>query len=274
MRKLASIGAVMLGLAGCYTTEEYEQLQRIQPVGDAFQQALAVHYLEFARQEYDHYDWRSVELFAQKGLAAARGEPVPPESPQTWSLDEHARSTLDAAYQTLQTKLTAHYKKRRPKQAAELQFSYECWLEEQEEGWEIAAINACKQRFTRLLEETDPPIPMGGPLATSYVLHFPWDGRQPTAQEQQKLQGIAARLKQQKQDYQIVINGHADASGADEYNLQLSHDRAQFIYRFLRQAGVPAERIEYFAFGESDPKVVAPDNTRHKANRRVELFIE
>jgi outer membrane protein OmpA-like peptidoglycan-associated protein len=48
----------------------------------------------------------------------------------------------------------------------------------------------------------------------------------------------------------IVVEGHADESGTDAYNVQLSLDRANGVRAELLAAQVPADQIIVAAFGE------------------------
>ena len=49
------------------------------------------------------------------------------------------------------------------------------------------------------------------------------------------------------------IEGHTDAAGADEFNQQLSEQRAQAVVDALVAYGIPAERFEMVGKGESEP---------------------
>jgi len=79
-------------------------------------------------------------------------------------------------------------------------------------------------------------------------------------------------------DRAIEINGHTDATGTDEYNLDLSERRAQAVANELRALGVSVD-LTVQGFGESQP--IAPnyrddgsdDPAGQSQNRRVELVI-
>ncbi|MGH9210472.1 MAG: OmpA family protein [Acidimicrobiales bacterium] len=81
-------------------------------------------------------------------------------------------------------------------------------------------------------------------------------------------------------DAPVQVAGHTDAHGADDYNQQLSEQRAQSVVDHLVAAGVDTARITAQGFGETQP--VAPnenpdgsDNPQGRAeNRRVEIVIE
>lgn len=45
----------------------------------------------------------------------------------------------------------------------------------------------------------------------------------------EKLAEVAAVLKQEQEGRKIVVEGHTDAQGADQYNEQLSKSRAEAV---------------------------------------------
>ncbi len=71
----------------------------------------------------------------------------------------------------------------------------------------------------------------------------------------------------------INIGGHTDSSGADEYNLKLSKQRAQTVADYIAEKGVSRARFTIKGYGESMP-VASNDTTEGKQlNRRVEIII-
>jgi outer membrane protein OmpA-like peptidoglycan-associated protein len=71
----------------------------------------------------------------------------------------------------------------------------------------------------------------------------------------------------------IVVEGHADRSGTDAYNENLSRARAQAVATFLMGHGVATDNIETAWFGESRPRVQTDDGVRNEENRRAEIFL-
>lgn len=68
----------------------------------------------------------------------------------------------------------------------------------------------------------------------------------------------------------IVLNGHTDAAGSPEYNLALSHRRAQAVRRYLiERHGIAPDKLAVFGFGFERLKV--PSQPLSGANRRVEV---
>ncbi len=71
----------------------------------------------------------------------------------------------------------------------------------------------------------------------------------------------------------ITIQGHTDAVGDDEDNLQLSIRRSKVVYDYLLDRGIAPDRLDYKGFGEKQP--IADNNTEsgRKVNRRTEFVI-
>lgn len=67
----------------------------------------------------------------------------------------------------------------------------------------------------------------------------------------------------------VIIEGHCDERGTDEYNIALGERRAQAVSRYLRVQGVPAESIETVSYGELDPVDPAANEEAWAQNRRA-----
>jgi len=81
-----------------------------------------------------------------------------------------------------------------------------------------------------------------------------------------------ANFLQQYPERVAIIEGHTDNMGEDEYNMDLSRERAFAVKSALMARGVEASRISTQGFGEARP--VASNNDYHgrKRNRRVEII--
>lgn len=93
---------------------------------------------------------------------------------------------------------------------------------------------------------------------------------QPNAKD--NLTQLAASLKEYP-DSDIVIVGHTDSSGSEEYNLALSNRRSDAAKSYLVSRGVPSSRIQAQGRGELEP--IADNNLEagRDQNRRVEVGI-
>ncbi|RYD68605.1 MAG: OmpA family protein [Sphingomonadales bacterium] len=72
-------------------------------------------------------------------------------------------------------------------------------------------------------------------------------------------------------DAQVMIAGHTDRKGTDEYNFGLSKRMAANVRAYLAGHGVPDGVMTTEAFGESRPLVATADEVREPQNRRVEI---
>jgi outer membrane protein OmpA-like peptidoglycan-associated protein len=74
-------------------------------------------------------------------------------------------------------------------------------------------------------------------------------------------------------DTNVLIEGHTDSDGTEEYNQTLSERRANAVSHFLAQQNVTMGRMSTIGYGETQP--VADNSTAvgKQANRRVEIAI-
>ncbi|WP_027002045.1 OmpA family protein [Hugenholtzia roseola] len=89
---------------------------------------------------------------------------------------------------------------------------------------------------------------------------------------QQNLREFSATLRKYA-DTNLIIQGHTDSTGSDEYNQTLSEKRASSVQSFLLANGVGAARLDMVGMGETMP--IADNNTEagRQQNRRVEIII-
>jgi len=69
----------------------------------------------------------------------------------------------------------------------------------------------------------------------------------------------------------IVLEGHADYMGSDEYNMKLGMDRANAVRAALIEDGVDAARLATVSFGESRPLYPEQSDWARAMNRRVHV---
>lgn len=89
---------------------------------------------------------------------------------------------------------------------------------------------------------------------------------------QQNIRELSETLKKYE-DTNILIEGHTDDTGADEYNQTLSERRAKSVSDYLTTLGVDNSRVTTTGYGEQQP---IADNTTaqgREQNRRVEIAI-
>ena len=69
----------------------------------------------------------------------------------------------------------------------------------------------------------------------------------------------------------FLIEGHTDNVGTDEYNLNLSNDRAQSVLKYIVSKGIPNARISAVGYGETKPVDTNETEEGKAKNRRVEI---
>ena len=72
---------------------------------------------------------------------------------------------------------------------------------------------------------------------------------------------------------EVVIIGHTDTTGTQDYNDDLSLARATVVRDKLIRRGVAPERIEVAGRGERELMIKTPDETAEPRNRRVEIDV-
>ncbi|THD67897.1 OmpA family protein [Robertkochia marina] len=74
-------------------------------------------------------------------------------------------------------------------------------------------------------------------------------------------------------DTNILVEGHTDSSGKEDYNMALSKRRAESVTQYLVSKGVAKERLTTKWYGETQPKYDNNTEEGRVKNRRVELGI-
>ncbi len=89
---------------------------------------------------------------------------------------------------------------------------------------------------------------------------------------QQNLRDLVASLREY-QGTEVLVVGHTDSTGSDEYNQGLSERRASSARTFLVGAGLAAERVRAIGRGETEPIATNDTAEGRQQNRRVEVAI-
>ena len=98
-------------------------------------------------------------------------------------------------------------------------------------------------------------------------LMFNFDSFTLTPGTKENLTGLAKTLNKYE-DTDILIEGHTDNTGTEDYNMTLSKKRAITVSDYLKQLSVKSGRITTKGYGEEQPISV-----NDQENRRVEVAI-
>ena len=95
-------------------------------------------------------------------------------------------------------------------------------------------------------------------------------------EDKAQTEAIAAKVKelvQGRNKCAISVAGYADTVGSDEFNLDLSRQRAHNVAARLRQALGDGIQIAETGWGDRRLQVWTPDNTPKPENRRVDIAV-
>lgn len=103
-------------------------------------------------------------------------------------------------------------------------------------------------------------------------IFFQFDSSSLTAEAKKVLDGQVGWLQDDGQ-IRVVVEGHCDDRGTDEYNLALGRRRANAVKEYLVSKGIAANRIKVVSFGKKRPEVVGTGERIWSQNRRAVTVI-
>jgi peptidoglycan-associated lipoprotein len=102
-------------------------------------------------------------------------------------------------------------------------------------------------------------------------VYFDYDKSNIRPNEVGAQEGNAAFLAQHP-NVKVLVEGHCDDRGSEEYNLALGTSRAETVKRSLEQQGVPAANIQTISYGKEKP-FCTQDNEQCWQENRVGHFV-
>lgn len=127
---------------------------------------------------------------------------------------------------------------------------------------------------------TAPAAPTTPPAPKEFVsvpelkdIHFDFDKYDIRASDAKVLDANAAWLKS-KPDLLVLIEGHCDERGTNEYNLALGERRAKAAMNYLVSQGVQANRITIISYGEERPVCTEHTESCWAKNRRDHFLVK
>ena len=119
--------------------------------------------------------------------------------------------------------------------------------------------------MAKTLEEINKEAPLK-------MIHFDFDKYFIRDDAKPILEENAKWLKKFK-TVRILIEGHCDERGTEEYNLALGERRASSTRDYLVSLGISAERITIISYGKSQPLDPGHNEAAWQKNRRAEFLI-
>src|SRR5215468_6728572 len=106
----------------------------------------------------------------------------------------------------------------------------------------------------------------------SQTVHFDYDSSVVKAAERSRVEAVAAALKSDSAA-KLLIEGHCDERGTEEYNRSLGERRALALRESLAGMGIDPMRIKTVSYGEDKPVAQGHDESAYRQNRRGEFVL-
>ncbi len=103
-------------------------------------------------------------------------------------------------------------------------------------------------------------------------VHFDFD-KYDIKPEYQPVLDEGAEILKANPNIRIIIEGHTDSIGTEEYNQKLSERRAKAVYDYFLSKGIDASRMKTVGYGELKPKADNSTAEGRAINRRVEIKV-
>lgn len=260
----------LLSLAACAGSQD--ELALAEASGSPFTKALTTEYRQYAADDY----------FARKGLASASGVVVMPAVPPA------GYAGMEKGYGELVILLETGGRTLHPALAAKAQGAFDCWVKNAAPDCHADFVSALQnlygslsQTLAKMADDILPePVrspPVQGRLSINdamLLVFFDWDKYDITPDANDVLDAISADITTRGDIKNVVVVGHADTSGPEQYNRTLSIKRAKAVQQGLADRGVNKDMILIEGRGEKDPMIKTPDNVREPSNRRAAITLE
>lgn len=261
--------ASMLVLGACSNADLIKQVELTKPSGTNFSKSLHSNYVKLAKAEEKEGDLGDAKHFIMKAKAAAAGQSVVPEGLPPRDVTGKDAKAISAARPMLIKALAGKKAQKMPGVAAEAQTSFDCWVQEAEEGIQQRDIAACRKAYDVAMaklgtagkkKKKKRKVASGSP----FTVYFKFDKTALTDQSEGSLYDIMQKVRVHKPK-KVHIIAYTDLSGKNMYNDKLAEMRAQGLAKKLKGAG--AKVVTTAAPGPKDP--VVDTNKPNQTNRRA-----
>jgi peptidoglycan-associated lipoprotein len=106
----------------------------------------------------------------------------------------------------------------------------------------------------------------------NYTVHFKYDSAAVQKSEKANLEAVASALGADA-TLKLLIEGHCDERGTDEYNRSLGERRALALREALAKIGVDPSRVRTISYGKDRPADPGHDEAAWAKNRRGEFVL-
>ena len=106
----------------------------------------------------------------------------------------------------------------------------------------------------------------------SNTVYFDFDRSEVKASERVKVEEVALYLQRESRNG-VLVDGHCDERGTEEYNRALGERRALSVREYLARLGIDSSRIYTRSFGEDMPADPGQNEAAYAKNRRGEFIL-
>ncbi|NCC83666.1 MAG: hypothetical protein EOM03_06010 [Clostridia bacterium] len=114
--------------------------------------------------------------------------------------------------------------------------------------------------------------PMDTEIFKDYTVHFDFDSSAIRPSDKSNVTAVADYLKAHGDCY-LLIDGHCDERGTEEYNQALGERRALSAREAITKEGIQAGRVRTRSWGEAKPAATGADEDSYAQNRRGEFIL-
>lgn len=125
-----------------------------------------------------------------------------------------------------------------------------------------------RERLAKLLDS--PPAPKD--TLQRFIVYFGFD-KSEIRKKSESVVEEATIFLHANPETRVVIRGHTDYKGGDDYNLKLSNRRCVFTKNELMEGGIGGDRIDIFPYGEKRPATLDESDEGRALNRRAEILV-
>lgn len=137
--------------------------------------------------------------------------------------------------------------------------------EEQLPAAEVAALQPA-------VEPALPAAPAAGEKQTGLeIVYFGFDRHDVGSDA---LAAVGRNFDRLRPGTRLLLEGHTDEIGDDDYNLSLGERRATNVMKYLATRGIPQEHLRIISYGLDRPADPGHSDEAHARNRRVVFVIE
>jgi peptidoglycan-associated lipoprotein len=148
--------------------------------------------------------------------------------------------------------------------------------------------SACAKKQTTPIQEPPPPAPVVEQQVTPPPPPPPVVEEKPVSLEdvffdfdkfsiKDEYKGVLSRngeILMANPNKRVLVQGHCDERGTNEYNMALGEKRAKAVVDFYTSYGIAASRITWISYGEEKPFATGSNEAAWAQNRRAHMIVQ